>query len=115
MHLHRGKRRRGVALLLALIAVAIAATLAYSFLAAQSTSIGIARNIEGHRKARYVAESGLELAIAYVRSNENWRTDQTNGAWVTDEPFAEGTFTIRGEDGVDTDGDSRTTPWTPPP
>ncbi len=96
------RRKRGVALLLALFAVAIAAILALSFLSAQSTSIGIARNIQNHSPARYVAESGLELAIAYVRSDVDWRTNQSHGTWVTNEPFADGTFTIVGED---SDGD----------
>ena len=105
MQVLRGERRRGVALVLVLFAVAVAVTLAYSFLAGQSTTIGISRNIENHAKARYVAESGLKLAIAHVRANEDWRTDQSHGTWVTDEPFGEGTYTIVGEDGRDTDGD----------
>jgi len=104
LHKHSATRR-GVALLLVLMAVAVSATLAMSFLSAQSTSIGIARNIQNHSPARYVAESGLELAVAYIRANSNWRTVQSDGAWVTDEPFAGGTFTLVGEDGVDTDGD----------
>ena len=98
-------RRRGVALLLALMAVAIAATLAASFIGAQSTTIGITRNVQDHAKARHVAESGLELAIAHIRSNSTWRTDHPNGTWVTDESFGPGTFTIVGVDGVDTDDD----------
>ncbi len=99
------KRQRGVVLMLVLIAVAISATLALSFVSAQSTSIGIARSITDHSEARYVAESGLELAIAYIRANADWRTEQSNGTWVTDESFGGGTFTIVGDDGQDTDGD----------
>jgi hypothetical protein len=99
------RRRRSVALILVLIAVTISATLALAFVSAQSTSIGIARNIQNHPQARYVAESGLELAIAYMRANTDWRTVQSEGAWVTDEPFEGGTFTVVGEDGVDVDGD----------
>ncbi|MBU0719324.1 MAG: hypothetical protein KJ749_13845 [Planctomycetes bacterium] len=104
-HQNHQHRRRGVALLLVLFAVAISATLALSFLGGQSTSLGIARNIQNHSPARYVAESGLELAIAYVQADEDWRTDQSQGTWVTDEPFGDGTFTIVGQDGEDTDGD----------
>jgi hypothetical protein len=92
-------------LLLALFAVTIASVLALSFLSAQSTSLGIARNIQNHSRARYVAESGLELAVAYIRSDEDWRTNQLHGIWVADEASGEGTFTIIGEDGEDTDGD----------
>jgi len=99
------RRRRGIALLLTLFAVAIAATLALSFLSAQSTSLGVARNIQAHPRARYVAESGLELAIAYVRANADWRTTRPNGTWVTDEAFADGTFTLVGVDGEDINHD----------
>ena len=97
--------KRGAALLLALLAVAVAVTLAVTFLGAQSTSVGIARNIQDHAKARHVAESGLELAVAHIRSNDNWRSDRPNGTWVTDQAFGPGTFTIAGQDGVDADGD----------
>ena len=94
-----------MALLLVLIAVAISATLALSFLSAQSTSVGIARNLQNHARARHVAESGLGLAVAYVRADDDWRTEQSDGTWVTDEAFGDGTFTIVGEDGTDLDGD----------
>ncbi|MCP4246331.1 MAG: LamG domain-containing protein [bacterium] len=94
-----------MALLLVLVALVVAAVLAATFLGAQSTTIGIAGNIDHHSQARYVAESGLELAIAYVRDNDNWRTDQSHGTWVTDESSGAGTFTVLGEDGEDTDGD----------
>lgn len=98
-------RRRGVVLVFVLVAVLMAATLASTFLGGQSTSIGIARNVDNQARARFVAESGLELAIAHVRSNSSWRTDQSHGTWVTDEAFGQGTFTIVGEDGLDSDGD----------
>ncbi len=100
-----GPRRRGATLVLVLIAVAIAATLALTFASAQSTSIGIAANVQDYTKARHVAESGLEVALKYVRANSDWRTTKSNGTWVTNYPFGPGTFTIRGEDGVDTNGD----------
>lgn len=96
--------RRGVALLLALIVVTIAATLAYSFLASESTSTAIARNIRDSAEARYVAESGLDLAIAYVKATSNWRTARTSGStWVSNQSFGLGTFTITGTDPVDGD------------
>ena len=98
-------RRRSSVLLLALLAVALATMLATSFLSAQSTTIGIARNVENQSKARYVAESGLELAVAYIRSDSAWRTAKPNGTWVTNATFGEGTFTIVGQDGQDTNGD----------
>lgn len=91
--------------MLALIVVIVSATLAYSYLGAQSTSIGIARNVNRQCRARYIAETGLELALAYVESASDWRTEQSDGTWVVNEPFGGGTFTITGEDGEDTNGD----------
>ena len=98
-------RRKGVALLLVLVTVLLAATLATSFLTGQGTSIGIARNVSSQASARFVAESGLAFAVAYVEQNDTWRTGLSHGTWVTDSTFASGTFTIVGEDGEDTDGD----------
>jgi len=91
--------------MLALISVIISATLAYSYLGAQSTSIGIARNINHQCRARYISETGLALALAYLQSASDWRTEQPHGTWVADEPFGGGTFTITCTDGEDTDGD----------
>ena len=91
--------------MLVLIAVIVSATLASSYVSVQGTSIQIARNVQRHAKARYIAETGLELAIAYVQATSSWRDDQSHGTWVADEAFGGGTFTIVGEDGEDTDGD----------
>jgi hypothetical protein len=98
-------RRNGVALLLVLVTVVLAVTLAIAFLTGQGTSIGIARNVSNQASARFVAESGLAFVVAYIEQNDTWRTDLSHGTWVTDSPFASGTFTIVGEDGEDTDGD----------
>jgi hypothetical protein len=96
-------------MLLALIALTVATVIAYSYLSAQSTSVGIARNIGNHAKARYIAETGLELAIAYVISGADWRTEKVNGTWVSNQAFAGGTYTIVGQDGEDLDGDGSIT------
>lgn len=96
--------RRGVALLLAMIAVIVAATLAYSYLASQGTSIGIARNIRDAAPARYLAETGLELASRYIEAHSDWRTLQPNGVWALNQSYGSGTFTIRVEDGTDLNG-----------
>ncbi len=88
-----------------LLVVVVAGMLSFSLLAARSTTVGIAENIQNHAQAHYTAETGLRLAIAYVRRTDDWRSQQTHGAWVTDASFAGGTFTVVGEDGVDQDGD----------
>lgn len=98
-------RSRGVALLLVVISLAVATVLALTFLASQSTTIGITRNLDRHARARQIAESGLALAMHEVRSNESWRDDHAHGTWVANQPYAGGMFTIIGHDGVDEDGD----------
>jgi hypothetical protein len=98
-------RRRGVALLLVLVAAVVAFTISSAYLSSQSTSISIARNMENLHKARCVAESGLRAAIAYVQATATWRDDQTHGTWAADVAYANGTYTVVGEDGADTDGD----------
>ncbi len=97
--------RRGVALLLALIVVVAAATIASSWLAGQGTSVAIARNIRDHAAARYVAESGMELALRYVLTHGSWRTERSVGVWLSDQLFGAGSFTIRCDDGMDLNGD----------
>jgi len=47
----------------------------------------------------------LELTLAHLRTSATWRTDHSNGTWVTDRPFGPGTFTVVGVDGADTNGD----------
>ena len=98
-------RRRAAALVFTLVAVLVAATLAMSFMAGQSTAIGVAGNARDQGQARYVAESGLAFAISYVRNDADWRSNRAQGSWVTDQSYGAGTFTIVAEDGADADGD----------
>jgi hypothetical protein len=98
-------RRRGVALALVLIAAVVAFVISSAYLTSQSTAITISQNVQDQAQARYVAESGLRIAAAYVQSSSSWRNDQVHGTWVTDAPYGPGTFSVVGEDGADVDGD----------
>ena len=102
---HRTSRSRGVALLLVLFVLAVCVTITVTFVAAQSTTIEIASNIDRHGRARSIAESAIELVMARVRSETQWRHDYTHAAWSTPRTLDGGTFTYRFTDGVDTDGD----------
>ncbi|MCZ6652239.1 MAG: hypothetical protein O7D91_04350 [Planctomycetota bacterium] len=103
--LRRRRRRRGVVLMLVLITVAIAVIVSFSFMGAQTTSIGIAQNVDRHTRARAIAESGLAMVISEIDSNVDWRTDHSNGVWASDQSLAGGLFTVSVEDGIDVDGD----------
>jgi hypothetical protein len=52
-----------------------------------------------------VAETGLELTLAYIRNNNDWRSAMSDGTWVSNHAFGAGAFTIVAEDGRDIDGD----------
>ncbi|MFW6060010.1 MAG: DUF7305 domain-containing protein [Phycisphaeraceae bacterium] len=103
----RNAHRRGVAVLLTLIALSMATILSLSFIASQSTSTPIAENVQHHGPARMIAESGLVNAVEYVRTDPDWRTERSEGVWIRDAPFEGGTFTIEGYDGRDEDDDSQ--------
>ena len=93
--------RRGVALLLVLIAVTMCVILTVGFLAAHSTTTVIADNVNNHARARAIAESAMALTIREVQTNTTWRTDYSHGTWATDQQLMGGTYTITGEDGQD--------------
>lgn len=98
-------RRPALALVLALIAVIVSTTIAYTYLSAQSTSTGIARNLKNAATARYVAETGLDFALEYVNSDPDWRTSRPAGTWSNHVAFGAGTYSIRCDDGIDANGD----------
>ena len=98
-------RQGGIALLLVVFAVGMATILCVSFLSAQSTVTQIAENIEHQTQARFIAESGMKIAIKEITGNTTWRDDYANGDWITDSSLHGGTFTVTVEDGTDTDGD----------
>ena len=97
--------RRGIALVLVMIAVAVATILSLTFVIAQGTSHGIAQNVQHHAQARHIAESGLAMTIVHVQNTLDWRTVHPNGQWVVDEAFAGGSFSVTGADGDETGGD----------
>ncbi len=101
----RGTRRWGVAMVLVIIALAMATVLSSAYLVTQSMSAQVSENVASLARSRMIAESGLGMAVSYVRSDPNWRTAKSEGLWIDQHPFAGGRFSILGEDGEDTDGD----------
>lgn len=92
--------RRGFVLVLVLIAVAVALILASVFLCTQGAAAQISSNISARNQAQMIAESGLEMTIAYLLSGDDWRTDKSEGLWVQDHAFLGGTFTVSVLDGT---------------
>lgn len=96
------RRRSGVAMLLVIIALAVAAILSLTFLRSSGPTMAIASNNDRKAKARAIAESGLAMAVKHVQSSTDWRTDNTSGEWMSDIAIDGGTITVFG---VDEDGD----------
>lgn len=96
------RRAVGAAMLLVVIAMAVASILALSFLRSSGPTMAIASNNDHHAKARAIAESGLALAVEYVKDNPDWRTVKPHGLWIADAPLEGGSFSVYG---TDDDGD----------
>ncbi|MEZ6083518.1 MAG: LamG-like jellyroll fold domain-containing protein [Phycisphaerae bacterium] len=103
--LRRSSRRRAIALITVLVVTAIIATLAATFIASTGTTTAISRNMESHSQARQIAESGIRATLAYINANEAWRSDKSEGAWVTDASLLGGTFSVTVNDGEDENND----------
>ncbi len=97
-------RERGIALVLVMGAVATVMVLALGFLGGATTTTPIAENIRKVGKARFLAETGMEMAVEYIRATSDWRTQMSNGLWAT-HTTADGNFTITGVDGDESGGD----------
>ncbi|MCX5659910.1 MAG: hypothetical protein NTW19_09335 [Planctomycetota bacterium] len=94
------RRQRGVAMMLAMVAVTIVMVLTMGFVLAQQTTINISKNIQYHANARFIAETGLNMALDRINNDAAWRTTYSNGTWVNGASFGGGTLTLKGEDGT---------------
>ncbi|MBN2129399.1 MAG: hypothetical protein JW741_07875 [Sedimentisphaerales bacterium] len=54
-------------------------------------------------EARSCAVSAVELGLLFVTQDPNWRTVWSNGAWLSDKPLGDATFTLQGVDPHDND------------
>ena len=91
-------------MLLVLMSVAMAVILSLSFLNAQVTATGMSENVARRAQAKALAESGMDMALAYIETTSNWRTQMSEGTWVSSHAYAGGSIKIVGNDGQDTDG-----------
>lgn len=92
-------------MLLVLIAVAAAMILSLGFVSSQSTTLSVSQNLESHDQARAIAESAMAMATSYIGSSDDWRTEHTDGVWVTNASFGGGTYSITVNDGDEHGGD----------
>lgn len=86
--------------MLAMVAVVIVMVLTMGFALSQETAMNVSRNIQLHANARFIAESGLRIALNRISNDTSWRSTYTPGVWVNQVPYGGGTLTIRGDDGT---------------
>ena len=96
---------RGFALLLVIVASTIVFTLMIGFCYANALTVQVAGNIKDRGQARMIAESGMQMTMAAISGDPNWRTSRTPGTWVNAAAFGGGNLTITVQAGQDTNGD----------
>jgi len=74
-------RARGMALLMVMLVVAVAAVLGYAMLASSSLQSQVAGNIQRASSAELLAESGINLAMYYTQN-----LSKAPNAWVVNNP-----------------------------
>ncbi len=100
-------QRRGVALMLVMITVLVTGGMAVAYFGSRSNSIAISENVQRAAKARMSAETGVELAIAILETDFDWRTQHVDGVILNDFVFGESKFSI-----TITDSDTNLPPTT---
>ena len=81
----RPARRRGAALVLVLVALAIGLMMVATFLDGRRESVPVTERISDAARARRTADSGLELVLSSILVSEEW-IDEV-GAGILDIPF----------------------------
>ena len=89
------KNRRGTALLLALFALVVVGTTTLAFMASRQTIFLSSQNAVNSIGVRELADSGLDLAKAILRSDTTaWRTNHSNGKLLNNYALDGGTITV---------------------
>ncbi len=92
------KLRSGAALILALFVMTLASTLAVAMLDAEMMRYMTLRNTYQWDGARYLAEAGVNEALAHLENDIRWR----DGISATEFPIGSGfTYSVVVADGVD--------------
>jgi hypothetical protein len=86
--------RRGIALLLVLIAMATATTLTLGWLASQDNASLVGRNIATAAEARALACSGIDIAASITQTETLWHIAGSDGVLLAQFPLGAGTIDL---------------------
>ena len=81
-------------MMLVLVSLALATVLASAYLASRDNSLVIGRNSTAAARARWAALSALEMAVAVLQTETDWRINHTNGVLLDSYPLAGAAITI---------------------
>src|SRR5262245_42027387 len=87
-------QQRGVAMLLVLISLMMATILSMAYVASRDNSAAIGENIASSAAARWSSESGLDMGLAILETEADWRTMHNNGKLLDDFPLDGGVFDL---------------------
>ncbi|MEM9882991.1 MAG: hypothetical protein AAF800_08755, partial [Planctomycetota bacterium] len=104
--------RRGMAMVMVMIALTVGTILALTFLSSQTTSTAIAHHASRRVQARAVAEDAMAVVLAHLQEDTDWRDGHTHGVWSASQDFGDGAFRVVFEDEDDGDlGDDASEPF----
>ena len=93
-HQHK-YQRKGAAMLLAIFALLVVGTTTLAFTASRQTAFLSSRNAVNSIRVRELADSGLDLAKAILRSDTtSWRTNHSGGKLLNNYALDGGTVTV---------------------
>ena len=86
--------KRGVAMLLVLISLMMATIMTMAYVASRDNSSAIGENVANSAAARWAADTGLDLGVAILQTNTDWRSLQNNGNLLHDYPLSNAIINI---------------------
>jgi len=81
-------------MMMVLVSLALATILSTAYLASRDNSLAIGLNSTAAARARWAALSALEMAVAVLQTETDWRNNHTNGVLLDSYPLAGATITI---------------------
>ena len=86
--------RRGIAMMLVMVAILVTGGMAVAYFGSRDNSIAISTNVASSSSARVVAESGLDIAVAILETNADWRNSHVEGVILDEYQLGAGTISI---------------------
>jgi hypothetical protein len=98
MRLSLRHRRRASAYFLVLASACIVAMAGLTALTLQRVRLRTSRQDAALAQARFYAQSAVDIGLAWIAQDPDWRTNRPSGVWASDKPIGNGTFSVEGVD-----------------